>query len=77
MDLKEFEVQKLKNGWGDTHFVVITEPAIVDVSIGTVLIIPYADGFKDFVKVILQVDDKGTPIRANEKFGIVTQYIYE
>lgn len=74
---KEFEVKRLTNGRGHSHLVVITEPAIEDVEIGTVVIIPYADGFKDPCKVLLQTDDKGMPKRANGKFGIVNEYVYE
>lgn len=74
---KKFEVKRLTNGRGHSHLVVITEPAIVDVHIGTVVIVPYAEGFKDPCKVVLQTDDKGEPKRANEKFGIVHEYIYE
>jgi hypothetical protein len=77
MDLKEFEVKRLTNGRGESHLVVITEPAIEDIAIGTVVIVPYADGFKDPKAVILQVDDKGSPKRANDKFAIVNEYVYE
>jgi hypothetical protein len=74
---KEFKVQRLKNGRGHSHLVVITEPAIEDVNIGTVVIIPYAEGFIDPEKVVLQVDEKGKPIIANGKFGIVSRFIHE
>lgn len=74
---KEFEVRRMTNGRGDSHLVVITEPAIEDIHIGTLVIIPYAEGFKDPYKVILQTDDNGIPKRANEKFGIVNEYIYK
>jgi len=74
---KEFGVQKLTNGRGNKHLVVITEPAIADILIGSVIIVPYAEGFKDPIKVILQVDDNGSPKRANDKFAIVNEYIYE
>jgi hypothetical protein len=74
---KEFEVQKLTNGRGNEHLVVITEPAIEDIVIGTVVIVPYAEGFKDPIKVRLQCDDNGIPKRVNKKFAIVNEYIYE
>lgn len=77
MNLKEFKVEILTNGQGNKHLVVITEPAIEDIRIGTVIIVPYADGFKYPKKVLLQVDKKGNPITANNEFAIVTQYIYE
>jgi hypothetical protein len=72
----EFKLERLTNGMGHSHLVVITEPAIEDIHIGSVVIVPYAEGFKDPVKVVLQVDEKGNPIR-NRKFGIPTKFIYE
>jgi len=74
---KEYEVERLTNRMGHSHLVVITEPAIEDVHIGTVVIVPYADGFKDPKKVVLQLNDKGLPMRANKKFTLVSKYIYE
>lgn len=74
---KEFEVTRCTNGRGNSHLLVITEPAIEDIHIGTVVIVPYADGFKDPIKVRLQTDEKGLLKRANEKFAIVSEYIYE
>jgi len=74
---KEFETTRCTNGRGNSHLLVITEPAIEDIHIGTVVIVPYAEGFKDPIKVRLQVDEKGLPKRANEKFAIVTEYIYD
>jgi hypothetical protein len=74
---KVFKVDKFRNGKGDNHLVVITEPAIEDISIGTVVIVPYAEGFKDPIKVLLQVDEYGIPKKANKKFAIVLEYIYE
>ena len=77
MAKKEFKIEKLTNGMGHKHLVVITEPAIEDVHIGTVVIVPYAEGFKDPVKVVLQVDENGQPLRVNEKFAVVSKYIYD
>jgi hypothetical protein len=74
---KQFSVQRMTNGRGHSHLLVITEQAIEDVEIGGVVIIPYADGFKDPCKVLLQTDDKGVPLRANGKFAIVLEYLYE
>lgn len=73
---KEFEVIRLKNGNGQSHLVVITELALVDVPIGTVVIVPYADGFKDPCRVLLQTNENGVPKRENGKFAIVLEYIY-
>lgn len=74
---KEFEVKRLINGRGHSHLVVITEEALEDVHIGTVVIIPHAEGFKDPVRVVLQVDQQGLPKRVNKRFAIVLKYIYE
>ncbi len=74
---KEFEVKKMTNYAGNKHFVVITEPAIEDIEIGTVIIVPYASGFIDPVRVRLLCDENGNPKRANKKFAIVSAYIYE
>lgn len=74
---KEFLIQRFNNRAGDSHLVVITEPAIEDIHIGTVVIVPYADGFKDPVKALLLIDENGLPKRMNDKFAIVAEYIYE
>ena len=73
---QEFEVKRLTNHSGNSHLIVITHPAIEKIEIGTVVIIHYADGFIDPKKVILAVDNKGMPLRVNEKFAMVTKYIY-
>jgi hypothetical protein len=70
-------VQRLTNGRGDSHLVIITDPAVEDIHIGTVVIVPYAEGFKDPIKVQLYIDENGLPKRANKKFAIVSEYIYE
>ncbi len=74
---KEFDVQRMSNGRGNSHLVIVTEQAIPDIHIGTIAIVPYAEGFKDPIKVRLQIDEKGLPKRANNRFAIVTEYIYE
>ena len=74
---KEFDVIRQTNGRGNSHLLVITDLAVEDVYIGTVVIVPYADGFIDPIKVLLQVDENGLPKRANGKFAIVSKYIHE
>lgn len=74
---REFPVKRLKNGHGHTHLVVITEEAIPDIAIGNIFIVPYAEGFKDPIKVILETDERGKPLSVNEKFATVAKYIYE
>ncbi len=77
MNSKIFEIKELTNGMGLKHLTVIIESALVDVHIGTVLIVPYAEGFRIPEKVSLYVDEKGEPITANTKFAVVEKYIHE
>lgn len=74
---KQFDVKRLTNGRGESNLLVITEDAIPDISIGTVLIVPYANGYKDPEKVLLKVDENGTPIRLHGIFAIVLDFIYK
>jgi len=55
---------------------LFTLTGVPDLVIGTVAIVPYADGFIDPVKVRLLVDENEKPVRANEKFAVVLEYIY-
>lgn len=73
----DFEVKRMKNGRGESHLLVIVDAAVPDIHIGSVFIVPFAEGFKDPIKVRLQIDEKGVPKTANNKFAIVTEYIYE
>jgi hypothetical protein len=66
---KEFLVQRMTNGMGHSHLLVITEKAVEDIHIGSVSIIPYADGFKDPCKVLLQTDDNGYPLNRQRFFN--------
>lgn len=74
---KIFDVIRAKNGRGDSNLLVITEEAIPDLSIGTVLIVPYANGFSDPKKVLLETDEAGIPKTSNNQFAIVNEYIYD
>lgn len=74
---KVFQVQKLTNHRGDTHLVAIIVPAITDVQIGSVVIVPYAEGFQEPSKVMLQLDEKGFPKRVNGTFAVVNEYLYD
>lgn len=75
MELKEFPVQRMSNHNGQSNLVVILEPAIEDVEIGRLIQVPYVNGYKDPVKVVLMVDEKGEPLR-NGDFAIPEKYIY-
>lgn len=74
---KEFKVERVTNGMGHSNLLVIVESAVPDIAIGTAIIIPYANGLKDPVKVLLIMDENGAPKRANNNFAIVSGYIYE
>jgi len=77
MNTKTFEVTELTNGLGHKHLTVIIEPAIVDVEIGTVLIVPYAEGFRKPEKVSLYLNENNEPLTTNTKFAVVEKYIHE
>lgn len=74
---KEFPVTQMTNGRGHRHFLAITEPAIEDISLGSVVIIPYAEGFKEPSRVVLLVDELGKPQLANSSLAIVLKYLYD
>ncbi len=74
---RDYPVLRQKNNRGDNHLIAILEEAVPDFSIGSVLIVPFAEGFKDPVKVRLQLDVSGKPLRANRKFAVVLEYLYD
>jgi hypothetical protein len=76
METKAFDVKRLTNGRGHSHLVIVVDEAEIDVHIGTVLIVPYAEGFKDPIKVVVYLDDTGKVKTANQKFAVVAKYIY-
>jgi hypothetical protein len=41
--MDKIEVSRHRNNRGNSHLLVVTEPALPDLVIGTVAIIPYAD----------------------------------
>lgn len=77
METKIFQIKELKNHRGNKHLAVIIQEAIPDIEIGTVLIVPYAEGFRIPEKVSLYVNENGTPLTANTKFAVVEKYIHE
>jgi len=74
---KEFKVERISNGRGHSNLLAIIEEAIPDVSMGSAIIVPYANGYKDPIKAVLKVDANGLPLRCDNKFAIVTDFIYE
>ena len=74
---KTFKVMRASNGNGDSNLLVIIDDAVVDIHIGTVLLVPYVKGYIDPSKVLIYVNEDGSPKLANKKFVIVSEYIYE
>lgn len=62
---------------GNSNLLAVIEECVPDIHIGTVIIVPYAQGFKDPLKALLQVDEIGMPLRINEDFAIVSKFIYD
>lgn len=71
-----FPVQRLANGAGHSNLTLITEDAIPDASIGSLLLVPFVDGYKDAQQVEVVTDDKGEPIATNLRTCVVVRYIY-
>jgi len=59
------------------HLVIVTQEAIPDVFIGSVLIVPFAEGFQTPTSVKVAVDDNGKPLAANNKFAVVLEYYFD
>ena len=73
---KEFKIFRSTNGRGHNNLLAIVEECVPDIYIGTVIIVPYAQGFIDPVSVILKVDEQNVPIKFNDHFADVVQYVY-
>lgn len=76
METKTFKVIRASNGRGISNLLLVFEEAIPDVYIGTALLVPVPDGYKDPVAVTVVVDDSGVPMRSNIDTCIVTVYIF-
>lgn len=74
---KEYKLERLSNGRGHSNLLAIIEEAVPDGQMGTAIVVPYVNGYKDPVKAILQVDDKGMPLRSSTGLAIVSDFIYE
>ena len=71
-----FNVTRIKNGLGHSNLTIITEEAIPDISIGSILLVPFITGYKDPQKVRVTVDGNGKPVATNLNTCIVIEYIY-
>ncbi len=74
---KEFKVFRSTNGLGCNNLLAIIEEGVPDVYIGTVIIVPYAQGYVDPTRVLLQCDENFVPMRMNGELAIVLKYIYD
>lgn len=72
-----FPVIRLTNGAGHSNLMIVTEEAIPDVFIGSVLLVPVAQGYKDPTQVRVIIDDGGRPVATNLRTCIVAEYIYK
>lgn len=76
METKTFNVIRAKNGRGVSNLLIVFDEAIPDIYIGSALMVPIADGYKDPVAVTVVVDNDGIPMRSNLNTCMVTVYIY-
>lgn len=75
MQTKTFNVFRAKDGRGVSNLLLVIDEAIADVHIGSALLVPIADGFKDPVAVKVIVDNNGVPFRSNINTCAVIEYI--
>lgn len=76
METKTFEIKRMSNGHGISNLLLVYDEAIPDVYIGTALLVPMPNGFKDPTAVTVVVDNDGVPMRSNLDTCIVTVYIF-
>lgn len=76
METKTFKVIRAKNGRGVSNLLLVIEEGVPDIYIGTALLVPMPEGFKDPVAVTVVVDEEGIPMRSNLDTCIVTVYIH-
>lgn len=74
---KEFDVKRMTNGRGRSNLLAIISEGLDGVCIGDAVLVPYIDGYKDPIKVVLYVDEREKPLRANNKFAIACEFIWE
>lgn len=71
-----FSVQRLTNGSGHSNLTIITEEAIPDVYIGSLLLVPFVHGYKDPEKVKVLLDENGKPVATKLRTCIVVEYFF-
>jgi hypothetical protein len=77
METKTFEIFRAKDGRGVSNLLLVIDEAIPDIYIGSALLVPIADGFKDPIKVDVIMDEKGAPMRTNLNTCVVTKYHHQ
>jgi hypothetical protein len=73
---KRYDVIRAKNGRGVSNLLIVTDPAIPDIYIGSALMVPIADGYKDPLAVTIIMGEDGLPLRTNLDTCVVLQYHY-
>jgi len=76
METKTFEIIRATNGRGVSNLLLVFDEAVPDIYIGTALLVPMPEGFKDPKAVTVLIDGDGVPIRSNINTCIVTVYIF-
>lgn len=74
---KRYDVIRAKNGRGVSNLLIVTDSAIPDVYIGSALMVPIADGYKDPLAVTILISEYGMPLRTNLDTCIVLEYHYQ
>lgn len=73
---KRYDVIRAKNGRGVSNLLIVTDKAIPDVYIGSALMVPIADGYKDPLAVTILNGEDGMPLRTNLDTCVVLEYHY-
>lgn len=74
---KRYDVIRAENGRGISNLLVVYDDAIPDVYIGSALMVPIADGYKDPLAVTVIVAEDGLPVRTNLDTCVVLEYHYK
>lgn len=73
---KRYNVIRAKNGRGVSNLLIITDESIPDVHIGSALMVPIADGYKDPLAVTIIIGEDGVPLSTNLDTCVVLEYHY-
>lgn len=74
---KRYNVIRAKNGRGVSNLLIISDEAMPDIKIGSALMVPIADGYKDPLSVTIIIDENGIPLKTNLDTCVVLKYHYD